>query len=145
MKLTVTVLLLFFTAFAVTNCTVTPKEDIPLSVDQVETYRVADSLVRVIVYNTELLPQITIELIQSPEVKLVQKRVIDKISINNEELVFKKSTNVSFDNVAVDNGVVNFTVEYYFSGGRPFITASCRVDANNNKLAPLVCQQTTPQ
>ena len=145
MKTAIRTVLILFAAFINTYCTAATKEDIPLSVDHVETTRVDDSLVRVIEYNTELLPRITIELIQTPEVKLLQKHVIDKITIGKEDLVFKKSTGLSIDNVAIDNGVVKFTVEYYFAGGRPFITAACQVDANNNKLKPLSCQQINSQ
>jgi len=144
MKLVIRILPLLFALFVAANCTASQKEDIPLSIDHVETYRVADSLVRVIAYNTELLPRITIELIQTPDVKLLQKLVIEKITIGKEELAFKKSTSVSIDNITVENGVVNFSVEYYFSGGRPFITAACQVDANNNKLSPLTCHQVNP-
>jgi hypothetical protein len=123
-------------------CAATPQEEIPLSVDHVETHRVADSLVRIILHNTELLPQISVELIQTPEVKLLQKRMVDSITVDNEKLIFKNSTGVFIDNVALDNGVVNFSVEYYFSHGRPFLTAHCQIDANNNTLSTLTCQKT---
>ncbi len=67
------------------------KSDIPLSVDNVQTHRVADSLIKIIQYNMEFTPKLVIQRLEIPKLKLSQQLVIDKIKIKNRVINFSHS------------------------------------------------------
>lgn len=112
---------------------------LPLSVDNVETHRVDDSLIRIIRHNMELQPLLEIERISTPEIKLVETLKIDTVTINRETLRFKDSDGAFIETLKVHKGIVEFTLDYYFPrGGNTLI--QCIINVNNNKLGILNCK-----
>lgn len=114
--------------------------DIPLSVDSVQTHRVADSLIQIIQYNMEFTPKLVIQRLDTPKLKLLQQQVIDKIKTKNKMIDLNHSAGTFIESLALKKGVIIFTIQHYYagsSGGE--ITLNCKVDVNNNKISKPTC------
>lgn len=115
---------------------------IPVEVFSVQTKRVAESIIRIIEYNTELKQSLVIERMQTPQVKVVEKLEISKISVGNEIIDFKTAAGVYIENMKIEKGVVTFLVDYIYGGkGGGSILVKCSMNANNNKLSELICSK----
>ena len=116
------------------------KSNIPLSVDSIQTHRVADSLIQVIQYNMEFTPKLVIQRLGTPKLKLLQQQVIDKIKIKNKMIDFNHSAGTFIESLALKEGVIIFTIQHYnagSSGGE--ITLNCKVDVTNNNISEPTC------
>jgi len=118
--------------------------EIPLSVRHIDTWRVGQRLVRVIQHNTEMQPQLEIELIKIPGVQLVQKKVVKKISIEvggrPRELIFSDASAIFINDVNIEEGIITFKVEFFTKESGGYFLSKCELDANNNKLANYYCK-----
>lgn len=113
---------------------------IPIEVDSVQTKRIADSLIRIIEYNTELKQSLIIERMKTPEIKVVEKIEITRLMIGNKVLDFKTSAGVYIEDLKIDKGIIIFLVDYFYGGkGAGSIVVKCKVNANNNKLSDPIC------
>ena len=113
---------------------------IPLGINHVQTQRVADSVIRIIKYNMEVMPRLVIERLETPKYKLAEKIIIEKVNLGDRLINFKNSAGTYIDEMAFKKGFFYFTVEHYFggtSGGG--IRLNCKVDVNNNKIKKPVC------
>ena len=118
------------------------KSTIPVEVDSVQTKRIAESLIRIIEYNTELKQSLVIERMKTPEVKVVEKIEITKVTVGNKTIDFKAAAGVYIEDMKIEKGVVTFLVDYIYGGkGGGSILVRCNVNANNNKLSKLVCSE----
>lgn len=118
------------------------KSDIPLSIDSVQTHRVADSLIRIIRYNMEFTPKLVIQRIETPKLKLSQQLIINKLKIKDKIIDFNHSAGTFIESLNLIKGIVKFTVMHYYpgtSGGE--ITLNCKVDVNNNKISNPICKE----
>jgi len=60
---------------------------IPLSVDSIETHRVREEMIRIITHNSAFLPRIDIERIATPELKLLERYIIDSLTLKNGKIL----------------------------------------------------------
>lgn len=118
-----------------------PENEIPLSVDGIETHRVGDNLVRIISYNTEMEPKLEIELLATPKLKLKKKLVINKVKLNNEVIDFTDSAGVFISDFQLKDEAVTFSVDYFYRKGSGELIMSCSVSAKNNDLSTPVCME----
>ena len=115
---------------------------IPLSVDSVQTHRVANSLIQIIQYNMEFTPKLVIQRLETPKLKLAQQLVIDKVHIKNKIVYFNHSAGTFIDTVTMEKGVIKFTLTQYYAGsGGGEITLNCEINANDNKLTKPDCKE----
>lgn len=118
------------------------KPTIPVEIDNVQTKRIAESLIRIIEYNTELKQSLIIERMQTPELKVVEKLEISQVTIGDKVIDFKTAAGLYIEEMKVKKGVVTFLVDYIHGGkGGGSIVIKCKVDANNNKLSAPVCSK----
>ncbi len=115
--------------------------DIPLSIQEITSTRVADGLIRVVLFNTEVDPKMYIELIKAPGRKLLQRRVVKSIELNKEVLDFESSGSVFIENIKVHDNRVDFEVIYEYEGRGGEITAQCHVESKNKILSEPVCKR----
>lgn len=137
-------IILVLSIFFITSLTYADrvKPTIPVEIDNVQTKRIAESLIRIIEYNTELKQSLVIERIQTPELKAVQKLEISQVTVGNKLLDFKTAAGVYIEEMNIDKGVITFLVDYIHGGkGGESIVIKCKVDANNNKLSAPVCSK----
>lgn len=116
--------------------------DIPLSIDNIQTHRVDKSLIRIIQYNMELLPRLEIELLATPEIKLIQKLVVEKIKLKNQTIDFSDSSGSYIESLVLEDGVIKFSVEHSFSGasgGEIFL--DCAISVKGNKIFQPDCSE----
>lgn len=96
---------------------------LPSSVDRVETFRVNEQLVRVIVHNMELQPKLGLELMATPSGKLLDSTTLTQTKINGELLDFAQSSGVFVESVEAADSGVKVTFDYfYLRGGSAIIT-----------------------
>lgn len=139
-KRTVFLICVYFVTTLAFADKVTPT--IPVEVFSVQTTRVAESIIRIIEYNTELKQSLIIERLQTPEVKVVEKLEITKITVGDEIIDFKTAAGVYVENMKIENGIVTFLVDYIYGGkGGGAILVKCSMNANNNKLSELKCSK----
>lgn len=117
-------------------------EKIPLAIDSIETQRVDEHLLRLVVYNTELEPKITIQLIETPVLKLAQQRIIDKMKLNGNVYDFKQDGDIDIQQTAIKHGVVSIQMEFLPHKGTASFVARCQVNANHNRLSEIQCVKT---
>ena len=116
------------------------KPTIPVEVDSVQTKRVADSIIRIVEYNTELKQSLVIERMKTPDVKVVEKIEITRITVGNKTIDFKTAAGIYIEDMKIEKGVVIFLVDYIYGGkGGGSILVNCKVNANNNKLSGPIC------
>lgn len=115
--------------------------EIPLTVDSVETHRVDDSLVRIIIYDTEHDPKIEIELLSTPKIALKKKLVINKVTLGKKTLDFNDSAAVSIDDLKLKDGVVKFSVDFFYRVGSGEVIMDCSVNVAGNNISKLVCEE----
>lgn len=100
---------------------------VPLSVSGVSTFRMGENLVRVILHNMELKPQVEVELIEVPGMeRLLDRAVINKLTLGKEVLVFSESSGVFVEEVQEVDGALQVIFDYYYPrGGSALI--QCRI------------------
>lgn len=108
---------------------------IPLSVDHVETHRVGDYLVRIIQHNMELLPQIDLELLSTPQPLLVDSLSIKSITLDGRERIFSESAGVFIENIKIGKSSVIVRMDYYFSDEESSMV-TCNVSIKDKLLLP---------
>ena len=113
---------------------------IPVEVFSVQSTRIAESIIKIIEYNTELKQSLVIERMQTPQVKVVEKLEITKISMGNKTIDFKTAAGVYIEDMKVEKGIITFLIDYIYGGkGGGSILIKCKINANNNKLSEPVC------
>lgn len=125
---------LVFAVFMASSCATQTGGDksaeVPVSVDRIESHRVGENLVRIIVHNMELLPQIDIELLATPEVHSIQAVSIEQIEVDGEVLNFAQSSGAYVESTSVDKDSIMFELEYfYLDGGSDIILCNVLVSA----------------
>ena len=122
-----------------------PASSIAPSVDRVETYRVDESLIRIIEHNLEVgpvetTPLLEIERFKTPEVKLAEVIRVNNIKVGKKTFDFQDTAGVFIETLDLNDDTIVFTVEFFYrrSGGSEMI--KCKVSSNNNKLGPLNCR-----
>lgn len=133
-------LLYFVVLFSGSACAEKSISEIPLSVDSVQTHRVNKSLIRIIQHNMEMLPRLEIQRLSTPDVKLAEKLVIEKIKLKSQMIDFSDSSGTFIDSLVLENGVIKFSIEHSYSGasgGEIFL--DCTLDVKGNKFSQPVC------
>jgi len=133
-------LLYFMVLFSGSACAEKSISEIPLSVDSVQTHRVNKNLIRIIQHNMEMLPRLEIQRLSTPDVKLVEKLVIEKIKLQNQVIDFSDSSGTFIDSLVLENGVIKFSIEHSYSGtsgGEIFL--DCTLDVKGNQFSQPVC------
>ena len=132
MRLGITGWIFIASSFSIAAAKPTLGSQIPLSISTVASYRVDEKLVRIIEYNTALVPRLEIELIKVPGRVLLAKLVVDRIRVNHEGknllLDFEQSAGVGIDSVMVDKNKkqIRFNVEYFLLEDIPVVTFLAR-------------------
>lgn len=112
---------------------------LPYSVDRVETFRVNEQLVRVIVHNMELEPRLDLELMAAPSGKLLDSTTVTKIQVNGELLDFAQSSGVFVEGVEAADSGVQVTFDYfYLQGGSNLI--KCYVVVQTGSIGEPECR-----
>lgn len=112
---------------------------LPPSVDRVETFRVGEQLVRVLVHNMEIEPKLGLELLATPSAKLLDAKTLSQITLNNEVLDFANSSGVFVEGVeAVDSGVQVTFDYFYLEGGSDLI--QCYMPLQIGNIGEPVCR-----
>lgn len=112
---------------------------IPLSVDELQTYRVGKNLVRLIRHNMELMPRFDIELLETPELEIIHSLSITEVSVGNETLDFQTSEGVFIENFGVVDSAVEIEFDYFYTGGgSDMVLCKARIEAR--EIAPPVCK-----
>ncbi|MGU3844961.1 hypothetical protein ACVZHT_25590, partial [Vibrio diabolicus] len=76
---------------AISSCVLA---QVPSSVSSVETYRVGDILVRLIIHNMEINPVIEVDTINRSDYEINDVFRVSSISLDNEKLDFNQSAGV---------------------------------------------------
>jgi|SRR5690554_1246357 hypothetical protein len=111
---------------------------VPHSVDQVETYRVGEDLIRIIRHNMEMLPQIDIERLSTPEVGLLESISIDSIVLKGEERKFSQSSGVFIEAIEIDGRTIKIELNYYPDDESSFVVL-CEVLIKEKSFEAPVC------
>jgi len=116
------------------------EETIPLSIDAVSTSRVGENLIRVIRYNMELEPQITIERLSTPVLSLIESKTINSIVISGEKLDFNRGQGVFIEDFSIEKSRIHIKLEYFYPKGESVI-AECEMLVTVNNFEPLKCRK----
>jgi len=119
------------------------KLDIPLQVESVTSKRVNDGLIRVILYNTEVLPRLDVELIRAPNRTYLDRQVVTAITVNKKLVVFDTLGSVFIEDISILDTMIRFRVDYEISGRRGEMSAICQVVIRDKKLLPPACHLVT--
>ncbi|WP_024461173.1 hypothetical protein [Marinimicrobium sp. LS-A18] len=137
-------LLFLIPALFLLSCSVAEKSNadqafLPLSIDQVETYRVEEYLLRLIKHNMELEPRFELELIEPDEPKGVDRRELTSVTLNGETLNFAESAGVFVESMGVNSKGATLVLEYFHQrGGKERI--ECVIPVVDGKIAPPECR-----
>lgn len=112
--------------------------ELPPSINNVETKRVGDHLIRLIRYNMELEPIIEIEVLTTPSVRVVNKMTIRGIDAVGEHLDFGDSDGTFVESAQIVRDGVDFAVEYFYSRGGSSIF-ECHVPVNGGQIGMPKC------
>lgn len=113
---------------------------VPLSVDKVETYRVAENLIRVVRHNMELMPKIDLEMLSTPSVELVDAVSIHAITVDGEMLDFAESNGVFIEGVQAQDSTITIELDYYYAdGGSDLIT--CLIAVKQDSFGKPRCRK----
>lgn len=137
-------LLFLFSALLLSSCSMAdmPEADdafLPLSIDQVETYRVEDHLLRLIKHNMEIEPLFELELIEPGELKGVDRREVTSITLDGKTLSFAESAGVFVESMGVSNEGATLVLEYFYLQGSA-VMIECTFPIVNQKIEPPQCQ-----
>lgn len=137
---TLAILAFSFSFFA---CTASSNEEIniPLFIDEITSSRIDQGLVRVILFNTEVVPRMYIELIQAPHRTLLDRKVIKNINLNGQTLDFDTAGSVFIEGINIHDNMINFKVYYQYEGRPQELAASCLVSSSEKKLRDPVCKE----
>lgn len=103
--------------------------NLPRSIDTVKTYRVGDSLVRMIKHNMEISPRFDIELLSSPHIEIKETLSIQKINVDGEALDFESSQGVFVEDFGADDSSVFVEFDYFYpDSGSDFIICRMKIE-----------------
>ncbi len=137
---------LLISALFCTSClqagSVPLKSSMPLSVDTVEVHRVREQLIRIIVHNPAFLTQIEIERLATPELKLLEKQIINSITLNTgKKLSFTDSvTGVYSKEITIDGTSINIPFEYFPARGQGFLV-NCTIEVGEVQFSTMDCSR----
>jgi hypothetical protein len=114
--------------------------NIPLAIDEIKSSRIDQGLARVILFNTEVVPRMYIELIQAPNRTLLDRKIIKSINLNGQTLDFDTAGSVFIEGIKIYDNMVNFKVYYQHEGRPQELAASCIVNSTEKKLRGPVCK-----
>ncbi|WP_347330535.1 hypothetical protein [Marinimicrobium locisalis] len=112
---------------------------LPLSIDQVETYRVEDLLLRLIKHNMEIEPRFELELIKPGGRKGVDRREVTSITLDGKTLSFTESAGVYVESMGANNEGATLVLEYFHLQGSA-VMIECTFPVVNQKIEPPQCQ-----
>lgn len=111
---------------------------LPLSIDQVETYRIEGHLLRLIKHNMELKPSFELELIDPAGPTGVDRREVTSILLNGETLSFAESAGVFFESMGANKEGATLVLEYFHLRGRAD-RIDCVIPIVNGKISSPKC------
>lgn len=138
-----TPLLSIFGALLLPSCSMAdiPEADnsyLPLSIDQVETYRVGEHLLRLIKHNMEMEPVFELELIDPIGPRGLDRQEMTSILLGGETLNFSESAGVFIESMGVNKEGATLVLEYFHQqGGVDRI--ECVVPVINRKITAPKC------
>jgi hypothetical protein len=132
-------LLCGLTLYAASACVQARAEVVmPLTIDKVDTYRAQGVLIRVIEYNTELVPKVRFEMIKPIKRNLMDFKNVTAIMLDKKAFEFSRSAAVSIDSIEVGDADIKFVVEYFLRKGPSFI-AQCILPIGASKFGEIIC------
>lgn len=111
---------------------------LPLSIDQVETYRVEEHLLRLIKHNMEIKPRFELELIDPSGPTGMDRREVTSIRLNGETLSFAESAGVFVESMGVNKEGATLVLEYFHLRGH-VDRVECVIPVVNRKIASPKC------
>lgn len=115
---------------------------VPLSVSNVRTGLVGDSLVRSIQHNMEINPILQFEIISRPIVDVLDAITIKDISCGGKTLSFRNSSGAYVEEISFQENSVEFVVDYFHLEGGS-IALLCTLPVSNDRFSQLSCIETT--
>ncbi len=116
------------------------QSSMPLSINDIHVERVRNEIIRVIKYNTSILPRIDIERIATPKLKLLELKVIDSITLTTgEKLPFNDEISGVFSNkITIKDTTIHIPFEYFPARGDSFLV-DCKIEIEETRFSPMNC------
>lgn len=112
---------------------------LPLSIDQVEIYRVEDHLLRLIKHNMEVEPRFELELIEPGGRRGVDRREVTSITLDGKTLSFTESAGVFVESMGVNGEGATLVLEYFHLQGSAEVI-ECTFPVVNEEIEPPQCR-----
>lgn len=131
---------IFFIACTEANIEV-EKSSTPLSVNSIETHRVREEMIRIIVHNSAFLPRIDIERIATPELKLLERYIIDSLILKNGKVLDfndDKVAGVFSNKITIKDMEIHIPFEYFPARGSSFLV-DCSIFIGEQEFEPMQC------
>lgn len=122
---------------AISSCVLA---QVPSSVSSVETYRVRDILVRLIIHNMEINPVIEVDTINRSDYEINDVFRVSSISLDNEKLDFNQSAGVFVEEYGERDNKVFFVLDYFYLHGGGSVLVDCEVSFEKEKILPPECR-----
>jgi len=137
-------LLIMLSLFLCAACSAKQSEKgtstLPTSINEVQTYRMGENLIRVIRHNMEVEPRFDIELLSTPDFKVIDNLSVQQITADGEPLSFSESQGVFVEDFGIEGASVFVKFDYfYLHSGSDLIL--CSVEIEKEALGKLVCNK----
>jgi hypothetical protein len=109
-----------------------------ISVSNVKTGLVGDSLVRAIQHNMEINPIIQFEIISRPIIDVLDFITIKDIPFSGETLSFENSSGAYVEGIYFKENSVEFEFDYFYSDGGS-VSITCTIPVRDNHFFSLDC------
>lgn len=112
---------------------------IPLNVYKVDVHRVKEEIIKVIISYVDGIPEVILERVSTPDLKLLETYKINEIKLNTgEKLDLENMSSLDVNKITISENIVNIPFEYFPLTG-PGILADCKITIKEDYFSGTNC------